>query len=206
MKKSVVLLRLTWIVIFTLPAAACSPKETGKKAEQGEETNAVRDTIFETVLPDTMEVKIYRFFDDDGVMACEYNTALISRANMLADTKKILLRYPVITLKDLFYEGTRLIVDLDPSMEEVLDWGSTGSLAYTSAILYTFASYPGVTEIKVTIDGAEDIEGSHFSFKGVFPAEAYLNYPVIKNNDNIPPPESPEYQIEYQIEDKDAAA
>ena len=83
-------------------------------------------TAQEININQNVQVKIYRFFDDDGLMA------------------------------------------------EVMDWGSFGSLANFNAILYTFASYPGVTEIKVLIDGAEDIEGSHFSFKGVFPAERYL--------------------------------
>ena len=165
------ILRLIAIVVCIVLMTACTPKEAEKKAESPEENNISQDTTLET-----MEIKIYRFFDDDGLMAYEYTTVSISLTNILADTVKNLNLYTGIKLKNLFYEGTRLIVDLDPVMAEVMDWGSFGSLAYFNAILYTFASYPGVTEIKILIGGEEDIEGSHFSFRGIFPAEAYLNY------------------------------
>ena len=156
--------KLTGILILAILLTAC----TGGKPEK------------QTAPPDeTAQVKMYRFFDADGLMACEYNTVSISRTHILADTIKNL--GTGIKLKNLFYEGTRLIVDLDPAMAEVMDWGSFGGQTYFNAILYTFASYPGVTEIKVLIDGAEDIEGSHFSFRGTFPAEVYLHYSVNNN-------------------------
>ena len=120
---------------------------------------------------DTAEVSFYKYTDYDEFTV---NKERISYANLLEDTVKYLDRHnDWILIIGIRYEGRRLVVDLDPGMGGRLDAGSMGGYCTQSSILRTFASYPGVNEMKFLIGGVEDCEGNHFNLQGIFKAADY---------------------------------
>jgi len=171
----------TVIIFLALLMIACTPKHDNKNEKTEEQVTPLQPEITQPeeininqdILSETSEVKFYNFFDDGESITHEYQTVNISSENMPAVTNQNLGRAG-IEVQNIYYEGSRLIVDLAPIMEQTMDHGSSGSLCKLHSMLYTFASFPGVKEIKILINGVEDIEGSHFSFNRIFSAEEYI--------------------------------
>jgi len=71
-------------------------------------------------------------------------------------------------LADIWYEETRLVVDLAPASVVRFNWGSTGSAILGNNLLKSLATMPNVTEIVVLVGGQRGISADHFSFAEVF--------------------------------------
>ncbi|MCL1976448.1 MAG: hypothetical protein FWG61_09855 [Firmicutes bacterium] len=146
----------------------------GKKGKFGNQT------VYSTYKPknyhvdwETAIVKFYFGVDDlySDYAKWEYKNESISYANLLSDTKKYLELYCGITLTNIWYDNTKLIVDLDPSVYMILNAGSHAGIMDTGILVKTFSSYPGVEEIEFLIGGERNCWADHFSFDCVFVAE-----------------------------------
>jgi len=73
-----------------------------------------------------------------------------------------------IQLVDIWYEGTRLVVDITPASAIPFNWGSTGGAVLTLTLINTLASMPNVTEIEVLVGGQRGMWADHFSFADTF--------------------------------------
>ena len=77
---------------------------------------------------------------------------------------RLMRKHTGIRVKDMWYEGDRLVVDLFPVESIIFNWGSTGGWARTLSLVRSFASFPGVEEIEVLVGGAGGVRADHFSF------------------------------------------
>ena len=122
---------------------------------------------------ETAKVRIFSFSHEDAETFDWHfvsRNVQISYANLLEDTKEHLN-----WVKNILYEENMLIVDIDP--EYFRFWsenmGSMGAGTFYYSLLLTFASYPGVVEMKFLVDGQANVEGSHMGFWGTILAENY---------------------------------
>ena len=88
----------------------------------------------------------------------------INSENWRNEAVRLMRHHTGIRVKQLWYEGDRLVVDLFPVEGEIFNWGSGGAWARTLNLIRSFASFPGVNEIEVLVDGAENVWADHFAF------------------------------------------
>ncbi|MCL2286161.1 MAG: GerMN domain-containing protein [Firmicutes bacterium] len=91
----------------------------------------------------------------------------ISGKNLWVEFIRLMRCHTGIRIRDLWYDGTRLYVDLAPVEAIVFNWGSTGSAQRQSSLINTLSTFPNVTEIVILIDGEADVAADHFNFEGV---------------------------------------
>ena len=113
---------------------------------------------------DIVEVKFYYFVQEE----IEFTTETISMANISDDTIKFMNKYSGIQIDKVWYEGSRICVDLNESERAKLDAGSFAGIMITSILIKTFSSYPDVKEIEFLIGGERGSFGNHFNFEEVF--------------------------------------
>jgi len=94
----------------------------------------------------------------------KYHEEEIDGENLWAEFIRLMRYHTGIRVRDLWYEGTTLYVDLAPVEEIVFNWGSTGSWYRTSILFRTLATFPDVTEFVVLVGGVADVGADHFQF------------------------------------------
>ncbi|MDR0321159.1 MAG: hypothetical protein LBI28_06625 [Treponema sp.] len=129
---------------------------------------------------ETAEVKFLglAYTDDSYDSIYEYHIERISRENIIDDFNKYFKIYCTapINFKNIIYEGSRLVVDLDMDINKGETFGSFGGRVYRVELLYTFASFPNVQEIIFLFRGEKDLYGGgHFNISGVFDAVKISN-------------------------------
>ena len=125
----------------------------------------------------TVEVKIfYSSYDEElNENILEYVTVPLRVSNISEDTSRFMLEYNGIVVDSIWYEGSRIYVDLNEGERAKLDRGSEAGNVGSNILLRTFSSYPGVEEIVILIDGEHNSYGNHFNFDGAFIAETYAS-------------------------------
>jgi len=161
-------------LIISLLAVGCFRKTDSERKSDGTEGIAESiSTITEDEVTDSqedsnqkVEIKIYQNYENEHL----FQTVELS-GNFPQSAITYLNSNTGLRVKNITYQGTRLIVDFDPIMLTSLNsLGSAGGLQLSNQILRTFSSFPDITEMKFLFNGEEDLEGDHFSFFGIFPA------------------------------------
>ena len=115
---------------------------------------------------DTTTMRFYIYHDWDIFDVIEET---ISREYWREEVPQLMRTHRrTIDIRDLWYEGSRLYVDLFPGPAIFFDWGSTGSWILTSTLIDSLGSLPGVAEIVVLVGGEAGHAGSHFDFSQPF--------------------------------------
>ncbi|MDR1689614.1 MAG: protease modulator HflC [Clostridiales bacterium] len=136
--------------------------------------NSPRNPSIESITGNTEPVRV-RFYYNNSENAetgsreyYSYNTRDIGAENFYEDFMAIMYSYTDINMEDIWYEGRRLCVNLNAREAHSFDIGSTGGAIRSSVLYLTLESLPNVDEIKVYVDGEEDVYGDHFGFSGVY--------------------------------------
>jgi len=95
----------------------------------------------------------------------------IPSENFLSEAAKQFYLVNKISVDKLYYEGNRLIADLNKTEAAMFNSGTAGGSIRTGLLLRTLASFPGVTEIQVLLGGRKDVYSDHYDFSGIFSAE-----------------------------------
>ena len=164
-------------LIISFLVSGCS-----RKTEKEEKTGEIAEDISlffedETIQPQDddknppVKIRIYQIYDNEY----NYQTVELSRDNFTENAINYLNFNTGFQVKNIRYEGTRLIVDFDRFMITRFEGaGSSGGLHLSNSILHSFSSFPDAAEMKFLFDGEEDLWGDHFSFKGIFPAGSHI--------------------------------
>jgi len=97
-----------------------------------------------------------------------YVTVNIPEENFLAEAIKALYIHGGLSIDSIWYEGKRIVADLNIVQASRLDYGSMAGVVGSTLLIKTLASFPDITEIKVLVDSEENIEWNHFSFIGIY--------------------------------------
>jgi len=73
-----------------------------------------------------------------------------------------------VEIDNIWYEGSKLCVDLSENMRPRLDAGSAAGASFYECVVRTFATYPNVETIEILLGGKKGESGNHFSFVSVF--------------------------------------
>ena len=73
-----------------------------------------------------------------------------------------------IRIINLWYEESRLVVDITPASAVPFNWGSFGGAVRSRALIDSLASMPNVTEVEILVGGQRGVSADHFSFAGAF--------------------------------------
>jgi hypothetical protein len=99
--------------------------------------------------------------------ALKFNEEEIDGQNLWTEFIRLMREHTGIRVTDLWYQETRLYVDLAPVETIVFNWGTTGSAHRQNILLYTLFTLPDVTEIVILIGGEAGVYADHFSFDRV---------------------------------------
>jgi len=94
----------------------------------------------------------------------KYHEEEIDGENLWEEFIRLMRYHTGIRVRDLWYEGTILYVDLAPVEGIVFNWGSTGSWYRTSILFRTLATFPDVAEIVILVGGVAGVGADHFQF------------------------------------------
>jgi len=97
-----------------------------------------------------------------------YHEEVIYGAHLWEEFIRLMRYHHGIRIRDLWYDGARLYVDLAAVEAIVFNWGSTGSFYRWNVLVRTLATLPDVSEIVILVGGYADVEADHYSFRGVF--------------------------------------
>ena len=122
---------------------------------------------------ETTAIKCY-YYDENEIT---YKIESINLNNSLDETIQLMYSYNKIRIEDIWYEGSKICVDLNPIERYEFDRGSTAGIIRTDILILTFSSFPGVEEIEFLIDGEKGCMGNHFSFDVIFPAKDSIDFP-----------------------------
>lgn len=111
--------------------------------------------------------------DENATKVVQESTMELSESNFEKDFLKALETKYEIKAKSFSIKGERAVLDLDKSMAQKLNQGSTGSWMMVSKIYKTIFSIGNIKEIQVLVDGVEDVEADHYSFEGVMTPEKF---------------------------------
>lgn len=119
--------------------------------------NSVKPTVNDL---ETVSVKFYYFDKDDSIGdVTKYKINDISVENLSKETVEFMDLYNGIQINSVWYEGTKICVDLNPSEFLELDKGSSAGFIRKSILLKTFSSYPNVKEIEILVGGEKGCVG-----------------------------------------------
>ena len=76
-----------------------------------------------------------------------------------------------IRIADMWFEETRLVVDLEHAEGILFNWGSSGGYFRTRSLIDSLATMPNVTEIIVLVGGLRGVGADHFNFAEIFRVE-----------------------------------
>ncbi|MCL2721143.1 MAG: hypothetical protein FWD47_07365 [Treponema sp.] len=120
-------------------------------------------------------IRIYHYHESLTNSDFTYQTVELPGNNFLANAINYLNTNTGLRVKNIWYEGTRLLVDFDPVMISRFEGqGTSGAFQLSNEIFRCFSSFPNVKEMKFLFDGKEDLMGDHFSFQGIYPAGSFI--------------------------------
>lgn len=122
---------------------------------------------------ETIAIKFY-YYDENEIT---YKIESINLNNSLEETIQLMYLYNKIRIDDIWYEGSKICVDLNPIERYEFDRGSAAGIMRTDALILTFSSFPGAEEIEFLIGGEKGCMGSHFSFDVIFPVKDSIDFP-----------------------------
>lgn len=105
---------------------------------------------------------------DSSAHLLGYKTEQISHAKLLDDTIRYMGLHNGIKIINIWYEKTKLFVDLDFEEFYRMNNGISAGQEITQILVKTFSSYPGVEEIEFLLGGERNFVADHFSFDRVF--------------------------------------
>jgi len=76
-----------------------------------------------------------------------------------------------IRIADMWFEETRLVVDLEHAEGILFNWGSSGGYFRTRSLIDSLATIPNVTEVIVLVGGVRGLSADHFNFAEIFRVE-----------------------------------
>lgn len=120
----------------------------------------------------TMPIKFYYYDENESI----YKNESINLNNSLEETIQLMYLYNKIRIDDIWYEGSKICVDLNPVERYEFDRGSTAGIMRIDALISTFSSFPGVEAIEILIGGEKGCEGSHFNFDGIFQVRDSIDF------------------------------
>ena len=117
---------------------------------------------------DTTVMRFYIYRDWNEIEDIIEET--ISRENWREEVPRLMRTHRrAIDIRDLWYDGDRLYVDLFPAPAIFFNWGTTGSWILTQTLVDSLGSLPGVAEIVVLVGGEAGHWADHFDFSQPFP-------------------------------------
>lgn len=157
-KISALLIQVFLSIVLVLSLAAC---------KEGSNSNP------QTPSAPAKETVAVSFFveDENATKTTLKNTVKLSKDNFEEDFLKALTDEYEVVAKSFSIKNEKAVLDLDKTMTEKLNQGSTGSWMILSKLYKTIFSIENVNEIQVLVDGEEGVEADHFSFKGVMTQE-----------------------------------
>ena len=69
-----------------------------------------------------------------------------------------------IQIAGVWFEGSRLVVDLTPAGAVPFNWGSFGGTMLSNSLFDSLATLPNVTEVEVLVGGQRRVSSDHFNF------------------------------------------
>ena len=117
---------------------------------------------------ENFEMRFFRFSDFNDY---EYFDAEIEYHNWQQQVISHMQTHSGIQIADLWYEESRIVVDLKPAGVVFFNWGSFGGAMRKLSLIESIATLPNITEIEVLVGGQRGVGADHFSFAGVFRVE-----------------------------------
>ena len=114
---------------------------------------------------ESFEFTIARYFDWNEYERYDFE---IHPLTWQADVIALMQEHGNIQISRLWYEGTRLFVDVKPASAVLFNWGSTGGTMRVATLIDSLASLPDVTEIHVMVGGQRGVAMDHFNFAHPF--------------------------------------
>ncbi|MCL2054609.1 MAG: hypothetical protein FWG90_09310 [Oscillospiraceae bacterium] len=93
-----------------------------------------------------------------------YTSDTVSVESFAEDFAEKMLLYSGIRVDDIWYEGSKLNVDLNVYEKYHFGMGSTAGSTLSADLMQTLRSLPNIEKIEVWLDGERGIESDHFSF------------------------------------------
>jgi len=121
----------------------------------------------ERLFDESFTVRFYSYHEFSPQPIYEYVDEEILPEDWQGQVISHMLTHNNIRLADLWYEGTRLVVDITPAGAVPFNWGSHGSGMRGLSLLTSLATLPGVTEIELLVGGQRGVYVDHFNFGGV---------------------------------------
>lgn len=124
---------------------------------------------------ETVTLKFY-WYDWDNEVSTDYydernyqnKTEVIQGENLLEETIRFMDLYSDIKIKNIWYEGTKVCVDLKAVEGYMFNAGSASGAIRTNILLLTFSGYPDAEEIEILVDGKRGYSADHFNFDKIF--------------------------------------
>jgi len=122
--------------------------------------------------PENMETITVNFhfyvFHPCGDEAFEYIPIEVPGEKWREKILQLMPQYSGIYIRDLWYEGTRLFVDLYAAQAAAFNMGSFWGYVLTAVLVETMKSLPYTEEILILVEGQPGHSGDHFNFARIF--------------------------------------
>jgi len=166
---------IVFFIFFVFGCSGKTDKEENINNINKDFVSSEEEMFHEDDYGQTVEIRIYHYFESLTNSDFTYITVELPLNNFLENAISYLNTNTGFIVKNIWYEGTRLIVDFDQVMISRFEgMGTSGAFQMTNGILRSFSSFPNVTEMKFLFNGEEDLWGDHFSFEGIFPAGSFI--------------------------------
>jgi len=93
-----------------------------------------------------------------------YNTVEIPGPYLWGEFRRRMYEHTGIGIWNLWFEGSKLYVDLHSTELMPFGWGTTGSATRFNVLTRTLASFPGITSFEVLLGGEHGVWADHASF------------------------------------------
>jgi len=119
-----------------------------------------------------------------------YNSEEIYINNFRDELIRLMHEYTGIRILDLWFEGSKLYVDLHEDALRFINQGTAGSTISINILERTLASVPGITSFEMLLNGQRGVEKDHFIFGFIAIVE---NGEIIRHerfevhSDDVPP-------------------
>lgn len=152
---------IQWILLEYSIGPICGPGrlDAGRSAWQRQQAD---------LFSENFEMRFFRFSDFNDY---EYFDAEIKYCNWQQQVISHMQTHSGIQVADLWYEESRIVVDLKPAGVVFFNWGSAGGTMRTLSLIESIATLPNITEIEILVGGQRGVGADHFSFAGVFVVE-----------------------------------
>jgi hypothetical protein len=145
-------IRWTFIEYIIGPIAGPANLDGGKTWWQWQQTDLF-DENFTMRFFLHSEQNVYEYFDEE-----------IAYQNWQEQVINHMLTHTGIRIAHLWYEESRVVVDLKPAGALPFNWGSHGSAMSGRSLIDSLATLPNITEIEILVGGQRGVSTEHFYF------------------------------------------